>query len=343
MLDSDSLYHRLFSHPLMVEELVREFVPDALAADPDFTGLQRVNSKFHASRPSVRREGDVIWRLPTSQGCQSDLYLLIEFQSESDWWMAVRTQVYQGLLWQQVIEEKRLKSGLTLPPLLSLVLYNGESRWSAPTQLSELSPLQPHSPLWPWQPQVRYHLLDMGAFAGSELTGRASLAALLFRLEQRHSPEEFAKLIDEVIGWFRHHEGLGELRRLFSEMIHQVLAGLRMNVPLEIDLLEMKTMLATQAAAWKEEWRAQGVAEGRAVGWTEGKAAGKAVGKIEGKIEGKTEARAEALTDLLLKRFGSLHSALHTRIRTADLATLEKWFDRAIDAPNLSSVFESIP
>jgi flagellar biosynthesis/type III secretory pathway protein FliH len=179
----------------------------------------------------------------------------------------------------------------------------------------------------------------MGAFAGSELTGRASLAALLFRLEQWHSPEELAKLIDEVIDWFQHREGFGELRRLFSEMIHQVLAGLRMNVPVEIDLLEMKTMLATQAAAWKEEWRAEGVAEGRAAGWTEGKA----VGKIEGKIEGKTEARAEALTDLLLKRFGSLHSALHTRIRTADLATLERWFDRAIDAPNLSSVFDSLP
>jgi flagellar biosynthesis/type III secretory pathway protein FliH len=97
----------------------------------------------------------------------------------------------------------------------------------------------------------------------------------------------------------------------------------------------MKTMLATQAAAWKEEWRAQGVAEGRAAGWTEGKAAGKAVGKIE--------ARAEALTDLLLKRFGSRQSALHTRIRTADLATLERWFDRAIDASNLSSVFDSLP
>jgi len=31
-------------------------------------------------------------------------YLLIEFQSDIDAWMAVRTQVYQGLLWQQVID-----------------------------------------------------------------------------------------------------------------------------------------------------------------------------------------------------------------------------------------------
>ena len=124
MPDSDSLYHRLFSHPHMVEDLVREFVPCEMAASLDFRALQRVNPKFHPNRRSARRrEADVIWRVPTHEGGASFLYLLIEFQSESDAWMAVRTQVYQGLLWQQVIDERRLRSGARLPPLLLLVLY----------------------------------------------------------------------------------------------------------------------------------------------------------------------------------------------------------------------------
>ena len=66
----------------MVEELVREFVPEALAAGLDFSGLQRVNPKFHFRRRSGRRrEGDVIWRLPTCKGADIYLYLLLEFQS----------------------------------------------------------------------------------------------------------------------------------------------------------------------------------------------------------------------------------------------------------------------
>src|ERR1700758_5375904 len=74
MLDSDSLYHRLFSHPQMVEELVREFVPDAVAAGLDFSRLQRINTKFHVDRESARRrESDVIWKLPTRKGV--DIYL----------------------------------------------------------------------------------------------------------------------------------------------------------------------------------------------------------------------------------------------------------------------------
>jgi hypothetical protein len=39
----------------MVEELVREFLPETLAAGLDFSGLQRVNPKFHIDRSSARR------------------------------------------------------------------------------------------------------------------------------------------------------------------------------------------------------------------------------------------------------------------------------------------------
>jgi hypothetical protein len=57
--------------------------------------------------------------------------------------------------------------------------------------------LSPDSALWPWQPQIRYYLLDMGAFPKDKLARRASLVALLFRLEQRHSPEEIQELLGE--------------------------------------------------------------------------------------------------------------------------------------------------
>jgi hypothetical protein len=54
MPESDSLYHRLFSHPRMVEEIVREFVPEALASGLDFSALQRVNPKFHTARRTAQ-------------------------------------------------------------------------------------------------------------------------------------------------------------------------------------------------------------------------------------------------------------------------------------------------
>jgi hypothetical protein len=300
----------------MVEELIREFVPQALAAGLDFSGLQRVNPKFHIGRRSAqRREGDVIWRLPTCEGTDIYFYLLIEFQSESDWWMPVRTQIYQGLLWQQVIAEKKLETGAQLPPLLLLVLYNGIRRWQAPTEIRELIALSPDSTLWPWQPQVRYYLLDMGAFSRDNLTRRTSVAALLFRLEQPLSSPELEELVGEVVGWLRQHPDYADLRRLFTELVRRAFLGLGVTRPIPEDLLEMKTNLETLGEVWKRQW----LAEGRAVG--------------------KAEGKAEALVCLLAERFGTVRPSLRKRIRGANLATLECWFKRAIVAPNLPSVF----
>jgi len=48
MTDHDTLYHRLFSYPLLVEQLIRAFVPEAMAAGLMFERMERVNAKFHA-------------------------------------------------------------------------------------------------------------------------------------------------------------------------------------------------------------------------------------------------------------------------------------------------------
>jgi predicted transposase YdaD len=351
--DSDSLYHRLFSHPPMVEALVREFVPEALAAGLDFSRLQRVNPKFHFRRRSGRkREGDVIWRLPTREGREIYLYLLMEFQSESDWWMAVRAQVYTGLLWQQVIEEKELKTGARLPPLVLLVLYNGAPEWKAPMGTGELIALSADSPLWPWQPQVRYYLLNIDALPKDDLARRTNLAALLFRLDQPHSnPQELESLLAEVIGWFREHEGYERLRELFTELVRDVFAGLGRPVPKVEDMLQMKTRISTLGQVWKQQWKAEGLAEGRAEGRVEGRLEGRAKGHAEGRAEGHAEGcaegeakglvrgKADALVCLLTERFGDVKPSIRRRIDGAQLPTIEQWFKRAVVAPDLLSVF----
>ena len=210
----------------MVEELVRDFVPEALAPGPNSAGLERVNSKFYIGHRSARwRESDLIWKLPAPQCTEGYLYLLFEFQSKNDWWMPLRTQVYQGLLWQQVVDELNLQTGAQLPPLLLIVLYNGKPRWKPPTNIRELIALSPASPLWPSQPRIRYHLLDIGAFPGDALTRRTTLAALLFRLEQRPPRHELERLFGEIESWFRANPGLERLQRLFAELMREAFAG----------------------------------------------------------------------------------------------------------------------
>jgi hypothetical protein len=314
MHDSDSIYHRLFADPRMVAGLVHEFVPPEVAASFDCSGLQRVNAKFYPGRRSARRrEGDVIWRLPTREDRRRYLYLMIEFQSESDEWMAVRTQVYQGLLWQQVIDEQPFQTGARLPPLLLLVLYRGNRRWKAVTETRGLMDLSPDSCLWPWQPQARYRLLDMGSFSNDELARRSNPVAFLFRLEQPQTPETFEALVHDVRDWFRQHTGYERLRALFTELIREARVKCGIGSAEFDHVLEEKTVLVDTFESWKTQWFAEGEAKGK----------------------------AEALITLLAGRFGVLEPSWRERIHGADLATLEHWFERAIAAPDLPSVFSS--
>src|SRR5580693_2767000 len=102
MPDHDALYHRLFSHPGMVAQLLREFVTEPWLPDLNLDGMERISAKFHAD-DGERRDTDVIWRIPIRQGGEAYLLLMLEFQSTPDRWMALRVMVYAGLLWQHII------------------------------------------------------------------------------------------------------------------------------------------------------------------------------------------------------------------------------------------------
>ncbi|MBF0151341.1 MAG: Rpn family recombination-promoting nuclease/putative transposase [Magnetococcales bacterium] len=64
MTDHDSIYHRLFSHPGMVVDLLEHFLEAPLHAELDLTRLTRLNTKFTAAT-GQRRRGDMVWELPT--------------------------------------------------------------------------------------------------------------------------------------------------------------------------------------------------------------------------------------------------------------------------------------
>jgi hypothetical protein len=141
MTDYDAIYHQIFGRPELVAQLLREFAPRSWLDDHDLDRITRLNAKFH-TETSDRREGDVIWQIPHRDGGDAYLLLLLEFQSTSDRWMALRVLVYTGLLWQHLINEKQLLPDGRLPPVLPIVLHRGKPGWVAPTALRELVGLE---------------------------------------------------------------------------------------------------------------------------------------------------------------------------------------------------------
>jgi len=261
------------------------------------------------------------------------LYLHLEFQSEDDWWMPVRVVAYEALLLQQIIAEQKLPRGALLPPVLTIVLYNGPPDWKAPAALSDLIALPPDSPLWPWQPQGRYYLLKATGYPREQLRPHDNMAALLFRLEQRQKMDELGGLLDDVVDWFRRHPELSELRKIFTELVRQAIKAAGVTTPIPAEMQEIRTMITTLGATWREEWIG--------VGREEGKKEGKKEGKEEGKKEGKKEGKAELLLRQFMRRFGTPAPEVEARVRAAESGQLDAWGERLIDAPTAADVFRA--
>jgi predicted transposase YdaD len=84
----DGSYKYLFSHADMVESLIRDFVPEEWVRDLDFSTLEKQNGSY-VTDDLRERHDDIIWRV-RHRGTWFYIYLLLEFQSSVDPWMAVR-------------------------------------------------------------------------------------------------------------------------------------------------------------------------------------------------------------------------------------------------------------
>ncbi len=185
----DPSYKRLFFHSTLVAELLRGFLPGDWVERLDFSTLERVISSF-VTADLRERHSDVIWRLRLRGDGDRwvYLYLLLEFQSTSDPFMAVRLLTYVGLLLEDIIRRDKLRPGDRLPAVLPLVLYNGGTRWRAPLRLETLFAPVP-SPLRRYLPRLTYLLLDERRLDLDRPELESNPIAALFRVETNEAPE----------------------------------------------------------------------------------------------------------------------------------------------------------
>ncbi|MEO5334115.1 MAG: Rpn family recombination-promoting nuclease/putative transposase [Magnetococcus sp. YQC-5] len=315
---SDSIYHRLFAHPEAVKDLLNHFLSPEELTELDLSAMHMLNTKFTAQFEGDRRRGDVVWEIPLRAGGSLFVLLILEFQSDIDDWMVLRLDVYTGLLYQQLVNERKLKVTDGLPPVLPIVLHNGDHRWHAATSLQELIRLPEGSALWKYQPQMRYYLISQINFSNEELQKYDSFVALFFRMEHPANPKEMMHTIHDLVSWFQNHPDAPPVKHLFRELL---IAGLsRFKVPnphthIPEDLQEMVNMLTTRFEQWAHDYEMKGYL------------AGEMKGQQEGRQEGRQEGQAKILVRQLMRRFGELPAAIHEKITMANSNTLEMWAD----------------
>jgi predicted transposase YdaD len=298
----------LFSRRELVADLIRGYVDPTAAAGMDLRTLERCNGTYIA--PDLReRRNDLVWRARSRHGWIY-VYLLIEFQSTVDRFMAVRLLAYVALLWQDLIDQGQVTGAGRLPPVLPIVLYNGDRPWSAPTELKELLAPAP-SFLAQYQPNARHLFLDENRAATSHELGVRNVVAAVFALEQTADPKAHYRLIRQLRIWLRDRPDLKvAIGTWYAEAVAPTgLLARRPGATLSLDKVE--PMMATRMKQWfdqrMEAIHAEAIAKGLAKGEAKGLAKGEAKGLAKGTAKGIALGRIRTFLDLV--RSGALTPA----------------------------------
>ncbi len=323
--DHDSSYKFLFANPEFVRDLVMGFIPDDWLQSLDYSTLEKIPSSY-VSEDFKQREDDVVWRVKVGEDWVY-LYLLIEFQSSVDKYMALRMMVYIGLLYQDLVKRGEVLANGQLPPILPIVLYNGSQKWTAAINIADLIPDVPGM-VNHYKPSLQYCLIDENNYTDTELASLNNLVAAVFRLEHANSPSAVSDIVKLLIDWL---DDRPDLRKMFAHWLRATLMrrpeyGIVM--PQVDELQEIRVMLADKLEVWAKAYIAEGKQEGRQEG------------KQEGRQEGRQEGEALALQKLLAKRFGVIPVEITAQIANASLEQIEQWFDTAIDASFLTDIFK---
>lgn len=310
----DSFFKNVLGNQQAANTFLREHLPpdvlELLTSDPP----EAFRGSF-VDEELRQHHSDLLFTVRLNSGENALVYVLVEHKSSVD--SAARLQLLRYIV--RILTDWHEGHGkrLPLPVVLPLVVHQGPGEWDASCEFMELFGVVPEI-LRPHLPSFRHALVDLACIADDRLSAEPRLRAHLKALKYARRPD-LPEKVDVLLAEAPVLEVvdvaliLTYIDRVASAISPEVIREtLRRLVPeREEEIMGPLT----------QPYFAKGLAEGLAKGHAEGE--------------------ASSLIRVLEKRFGVLPSALRQRVLTADLASIETWLDRALDATDLESVFKS--
>ena len=150
----DKTWRKFFSHPDMLKELLEGYIAEEFIREINFEKIQKLNNTY-INKKFKKRETDLIVKLLTYKGVETYIYLLLEFQSTVDKYMALRLLNYITLFYQDLIDQGQVKDKL-LPAVFPVILYTGENKYTASLNIEELIE-KPYEKLEKYIPKFQYY------------------------------------------------------------------------------------------------------------------------------------------------------------------------------------------
>jgi predicted transposase YdaD len=331
-----------FGHPERAAAELRAVLPAHVVSEVDWSSLRREPGSV--VDPELREtESDLLFTARLRTGKPLLLYVLLEHQSSVDRWMALRMLRYvvrQVERWRQEHPEST-----RLPLIIPLVMYHGpEGTWAAPRRVEDLFDLPGSAEERErWRalaPRFEYLLDDLTAEREEALRARVGppLARLAWLVLRYGRTGELARRLPDWVALFAQVHADAEGAEHLVVVIRYLLwvgedAAVHAAAKRVLHSVLDRQRAEELMGSWAEEMIERGVQKGLVKGREEG--------REEGLQEGLIRGRTEAILRILTARSMLVGDEARQRILSCrDMATLDRWFDRALNATTLSDVLD---
>ncbi len=312
----DSGYKKLFSNRTIFRQLIETFVNQEWVHSLDFDTCEPLDKSF-ISEHYKETESDLIYKIQF-QDREVYIYILIEFQSTVDPFMALRVLNYITNFYMDFLVNN---SGVNkLPAVFPIVLYNGSTPWTASVNLSALIEQMP--PLGRFALDFEYFLIAENQYSQEALLKIRNIVSTLFLAESHYdldvleaelvnvfSSEGDRQAVSLFLNWFRQLAFHGRIESDDYESLEYIYRTEE----------EVKTMLVTALEKERERFFQNGLREGKQEGLREGKQEG----RIEEKIETAKAMLAKGIEMTLISEITNLPEAQLLQLKE-ELSSVKK-------------------
>ena len=316
----DALIKRSFGDVAHAAGELKAVLPSELSAKVDWSTLA-IEPQAPIDSHLQLRQMDMLYSV-TLDDHPALLYTVFEAQRTVDKSMSLRLLIYMARIWDDWMRNRGTE--WPPPPIVPIVLYHGEGRWSRSTQFADLFelPAETVNVMAPYLPSFSFLLDDLSALPDEELkrrelTARAMLilAALKHGTKADMHPEFWVVWQEPVRALLAEKGGPDELRTVL---------GYLLQVNTKLDQEQLGDVMQKHFGPEAEE-----VA----------KTAGQRLIQ-QGLRQGMQQGQARLLLKQLHLRFGDLSPEAVARIQGADDVALDRLSERIITAKTLGDVFD---
>lgn len=273
-VNHDILIKKAMENPSLAREFLEEYLPDEYKQLIDLTTLKPEKETY--VEESLRTKlSDMVFSVQMHNKAEDKkynafIYTLIEHQSYSDYWIALRLLKYSLLL----LERHAIKRN-KLPVILPIVIYNGKKKYSAPRNIFELFT---YPDIARKTIEEDYRLIDLQAISDNEMDYEKHLSFLLYTMKHIHERDTILMLkeamrrcskaiiidkeqnyvLTKLILWYTDSKVPEEKKQLLEQIIVD-------NLPKE----EANNIMRTIADSYIEEGFNKGILQGTEKGKAE--------------------------------------------------------------------------